>query len=84
MLADNMVISYFNLGYCTSYYIDDPVPELAAEWLGLRNGTPVITAMFIFAGNLAVVTAVALRNIDNQYFTHGYFLCVKRVLLPAR
>jgi hypothetical protein len=72
VLADGMVIGNFNLGYRTPYFVYDPCPELPAEWLGFGDGTPVITDMLIFTGNLAVMTTVTFSYIYNEYLTHGY------------
>ncbi len=65
MLAYMVHIGHLNLGNGTSDLLLNFCPELPCVRLGLSDGRPVITDMFVLTGDLAVVAAVAQVNIDN-------------------
>jgi len=65
MLADVVHISDPDLGYGALNDIGDLHPELAGIRLRFGDGSPVIGNMLVFAGDLAVVAAVAFTDIDD-------------------
>ena len=45
-------------------------PELASVGLRLGIGSPIVGAVFVFAGDLAVVAAVTDRGVENKDLAH--------------
>jgi hypothetical protein len=68
MEAGHGDIMHFYLGYGTSDVLIQLHPELAGIRLGLGIRRPIITDVFVFAGDLAAVTPVTDGNIYDKNF----------------
>ena len=70
VLADGVLVGHLDLGYLSAHPVDDPVPELSGERLRFGDGRPVVAAVLVLAGDLAVVAAVALRDVYDHHLAH--------------
>jgi hypothetical protein len=70
VIAKFSYVMNFNLGDAALNLLIELAPKLANLGLGLCIGSPVVANMLVLAGQLAVIAAGALRNIDNKRFTH--------------
>jgi len=74
MVTHQSHISYLYPGYLASDSFRQLQPELSGIRLGSGIRSPIISDMLIFASNLAVIAAIAYRNIMNKNFQLIYLL----------
>ena len=74
MLAKLHNVGHLDLRHATAHRLVNAYPKMTGIGLRQRNGRPVVVAVFVFAGNLAVSATIAFCWINYEYFAHASFL----------
>ena len=66
VVAEDGGVQHPHHGHPPPFLLVDATPELSGHGLRLSYGAPVVVAMLVLAGNLAVIAPVALIEVDDE------------------